>query len=55
VSEQAIQSPPESEDLKKIFLSTKNYETSPTTLNNLLQAAREMSTRNSPANSDDEP
>lgn len=54
VSEQAIQSPPESEDLKKIFLSTKNYETSPTTLNNLLQAARNMSTRNSPVHSDEE-
>lgn len=51
VSEQAIQSPPESEDLKKLFSSVKK---SPTTLENLLQSAREMSRRNSPHHSDDD-
>ena len=54
VSEQAIQSPPETEDLKKLFLSKKNEERSPTTLENLLTAAKNMSRRNSPAHSEDD-
>jgi hypothetical protein len=51
VSEQAIQSPPESEDLKKLFSSVKK---SPTTLENLILSAREMSRRNSPVHSEDD-
>lgn len=54
VSEQAIQSPPESEDIKKYFLSTTQYEKSPTTVQNLLQTALRMSRRNSPVHSDEE-